>query len=41
MMTVRAKVRGSEGLFMFDTGGGISYISPALPQIETERQRVW
>lgn len=30
MMTLRAKVRGREGLFMFDTGGGVSYISPAF-----------
>lgn len=30
MMTVRAKVRGREGLFMFDTGGGVSYVSPAF-----------
>lgn len=28
MMTVRATVNGKDGLFMFDTGGGISYISP-------------
>lgn len=39
MMTVRAKVRGSEGLFMFDTGGGISYISPSFAQ--TVGCRVW
>ena len=32
MMTVRASVRGHEGRFMFDTGGGISYISPAFAQ---------
>ena len=30
MMTLRAKVRGHEGLFMFDTGGGISYVSPSF-----------
>jgi hypothetical protein len=30
MMTMRAKVRGHEGVFIFDTGGGISYISPAF-----------
>jgi hypothetical protein len=27
MMTVRAKVRGHEGVFMLDTGGGVSYLS--------------
>jgi hypothetical protein len=32
MMTVHAKVRGHEGLFIFDTGGGISYVSPAFAQ---------
>lgn len=32
MMTLRANVRGHEGNFMFDTGGGISYISPAFAQ---------
>jgi hypothetical protein len=32
MMTMRAKVRGHEGLFLFDTGGGISYISPSFAQ---------
>jgi len=32
MMTLRAIVRGHEGNFMFDTGGGISYISPAFAQ---------
>lgn len=32
MMTVRAKVRGHQGLFLFDTGGGISYISPAFAE---------
>jgi hypothetical protein len=30
MMTVRATVNGHPGLFMFDTGGGISYIDPAF-----------
>lgn len=30
MLTMRAKVRGHEGVFMFDTGGGISYLSPAF-----------
>ncbi len=30
MLTVRAKVRGREGVFLFDTGGGVSYISPAF-----------
>lgn len=39
MMTVRAKVRGSEGLFLFDTGGGISYISLSFAQ--TVGCRVW
>ena len=39
MMTVRAKVRGHEGLFMFDTGGGISYISPSFAQ--TVGCKVW
>jgi Aspartyl protease len=33
MMTIHAKVRGHEGNFMFDTGGGISYISPAFAQL--------
>jgi hypothetical protein len=28
MMTIKAKVNGTEGLFMFDTGGGVSYVSP-------------
>ena len=32
MMTVRASVRGHVGLFIFDTGGGVSYISPAFAQ---------
>jgi Aspartyl protease len=32
MMTVRARVRGHEGLFIFDTGGGISYLSPSFAQ---------
>ncbi|HZJ44828.1 MAG TPA: hypothetical protein VFD63_13720 [Pyrinomonadaceae bacterium] len=39
MMTVRAKVRGHEGLFMFDTGGGISYVSPLFAQ--TIGCKVW
>ena len=39
MMTVRAKVRGHEGLFMFDTGGGLSYISPSFAQ--TVGCKVW
>lgn len=30
MMTLRANVRGHEGNFVFDTGGGVSYISPAF-----------
>ncbi len=33
MMTLRATVRGHEGLFIFDTGGGISYVSPAFAQL--------
>jgi len=32
MMTVQAKVRGHEGRFILDTGGGISYISPSFAQ---------
>src|SRR6185369_3814437 len=32
MMTLHATVRGHEGNFIFDTGGGISYISPAFAQ---------
>ncbi len=32
MMTLRAKVRGHEGTFVFDTGGGVSYLSPAFAQ---------
>ncbi len=32
MMTIRAKVRGREGLFIFDTGGGVSYLSPTFAQ---------
>src|SRR5689334_25064956 len=32
MMTLRASVRGHEGRFMFDTGGGILYISPSYAQ---------
>lgn len=32
MMTLRASVRGHEGTFMFDTGGGVSYISPTFAQ---------
>jgi hypothetical protein len=32
MMTVHASVRGHDGNFIFDTGGGISYISPAFAQ---------
>ena len=30
MMTMKASVNGKQGLFMFDTGGGISYIDPAF-----------
>ena len=32
MMTLRARVRGHEGSFVFDTGGGVTYISPAFAQ---------
>ena len=32
MMTMKAKVNGVDGLFIFDTGGGISYISPDFAQ---------
>lgn len=32
MMTLRAKVRGHEGRFVFDTGGGVTYISPAFAE---------
>lgn len=32
MMTLRATVRGHEGSFVFDTGGGVTYISPAFAQ---------
>jgi len=32
MMTMNAKVRGHEGVFIFDTGGGISYVSPSFAQ---------
>ena len=32
MMTLRAQVRGYEGSFVFDTGGGVTYISPAFAQ---------
>ena len=39
MMTLRARVRGHEGLFMFDTGGGISYVSPLFAQ--TIGCKVW
>jgi hypothetical protein len=30
MMTVQGKVNGQEGRFIFDTGGGISYVSPSF-----------
>jgi len=30
MMTLKASVNGKRGLFMFDTGGGVSYIDPAF-----------
>lgn len=39
MMTMRARVRGHEGVFIFDTGGGISYVSPAFAQ--TVGCKVW
>ncbi len=29
-MTLHATVRGHDGLFIFDTGGGVSYISPSF-----------
>jgi hypothetical protein len=32
MMTLRANVRGHDGLFVFDTGGGLTYVSPAFAQ---------
>jgi hypothetical protein len=32
MMTVHAKVRGYEGVFVFDTGAGDSYISPTFAE---------
>jgi len=32
MMTLRADVFGHEGSFVFDTGGGVTYISPAFAQ---------
>jgi hypothetical protein len=32
MMTVRARVRDHEGLFIFDTGGGVSYLSPSFAE---------
>lgn len=32
MMTVHATVHGHEGNFIFDTGGGISYLSPAFAE---------
>jgi hypothetical protein len=32
MMTLHSTVRGHEGNFIFDTGGGISYISPGFAQ---------
>jgi hypothetical protein len=33
MMTIPAKVLGHAGVFIFDTGGGISYVSPAFAQV--------
>jgi hypothetical protein len=32
MMTLHANVRGHQGNFLFDTGGGVSYISPSYAQ---------
>ncbi len=32
MMVMHAKVRGHEGTFLLDTGGGISYITPGFAQ---------
>jgi len=32
MMTLRARVRGHEGSFIFDTGGGVTYVSPGFAQ---------
>jgi hypothetical protein len=32
MITLRATVRSHEGNFVFDTGGGVTYISPAFAQ---------
>lgn len=32
MMTLRAQVRGHEGRFVFDTGGGVTYVSPEFAQ---------
>jgi hypothetical protein len=32
MMTLRASVRGRAGVFMFDTGGGVTYISPSFAE---------
>lgn len=39
MMTLSATVRGQNGNFMFDTGGGISYVSPAFAR--TIGCKVW
>jgi len=39
MMTLRASVRGHEGNFVFDTGAGTSYVSPAFAQ--TVGCKVW
>lgn len=32
MMTMAAEVRGQKGLFLFDTGGGVSYFTPAFAE---------
>jgi hypothetical protein len=32
MLTMAAKVRGHEGRFVFDTGGGVTYLSPAFAE---------
>jgi hypothetical protein len=29
-MTLHARVRGQQGLFLFDTGGGVTYLTPAF-----------
>jgi hypothetical protein len=39
MMAMHAKVRGHDGYFMFDTGGGVSYLTPSFA--ETVGCKVW